>query len=541
MSNAPQARAAHMRHANRAGGFGDFTFPGFGFLTETEPETEPRTKKTKTNPETTSTSASAESLPITSSSSSSTTSSSVVSSSSIATSSSVLSTTSTTTTSTTTSESSTSTPVAPTTTYSGTALHDNFTKVITHLVSASSSALPAASSSSVPTPSNAIVAPVIGGVAGGILGLVGLFFLLTFCLRRRRKDKDHQEALNFDPSSFRRSAMLIAEPPTHQDTVARGYNPPAPPPMVERRQLYPASPNYNPHSPEGLSPTSGNPLVFQAPFSPISPTATSPVSAYDHSWPAPVLTRNASAISAVSSVSSAHEYAQYAQAPAPPGPRNSLPIPQNENEYIDLERNSVTPFQAAQYVEISKRLNTEVPKGLDTPAINEFVVSKMPTKDAELPPLPPQDPFADRDSDDDEEAPLPMVQELSFPSPPSPVRANSSRYRVDSTPPTLPEIIVQSRVSVTSTYLSEGGSSPFGAGFPAGQTLVMKGASADSPMGSRFPVTPSPLASSFTVPSPPAAATSFPAEPAAAQPRPDSKQRQPVYTVYDPEDAYGGF
>jgi len=67
-------------------------------------------------------------------------------------------------------------------------------------------------------------------------------------------------------------------------------------------------------------------------------------------------------------------------------------------------------------------------------------------------------------------------------------------------------------------------------------------------MGSRFPVTPSPLASSFAV-TPPAEQSSFPAapEPAAnaetqpqAQARPDAKKRQSVYTVYDPEDAYGG-
>jgi len=218
-------------------------------------------------------------------------------------------------------------------------------------------------------------------------------------------------------------------------------------------------------------------------------------------------------------------------------------VPQPGDEYLDLERTSVTPFQAAQYVEISRHLNTEVPKGLDTPAVEEFV-GTMPVKDADLPPLPPKDPFTDDaaaahedgDEEEDSEATLPMVQELSFPAPPSPVHSTSSRYRVDSTPPTLPEIVLQSRVSVTSAYLSDTGS-PFAQGFP-GQTVVMKGS--ESPMGSRFPVTPSPLASSFTVPSPPAAKTTFPAAPAAAQPRPDAKQRQSVYTVYDPEDAYGG-
>ncbi|KAJ7460761.1 hypothetical protein FB451DRAFT_502072 [Mycena latifolia] len=488
--------------------------------------------KTKTKSSTSATSTSAS----TTSTSAISTFSSAVSSSSI-TSSSVLPSSTSTTSSTTSSTSTTTTTsaVSVTTTYSGTALHDNLTKVITHFVSGSSTAAPAASSSTIPAPSNALVAPVIGGVAGGILGLAGLIFLITFCVRRRRHSE--QDPLSFDPDSFRRSAMIITDPPTHQDTVARGFNPPVSPVMVERRPMYPANASYNAPSP-GLSPTSGNPLVFQAPFSPISPNATSPVSAYDHSWPAPVLTRNTSA----SSASSAHEQAYRAQERALPSPQNSLPVPE---EYLDLERTSVTPFQAEQYVEISKRLNTEVPKGLDTPAVDEFVVAKMPNKDAELPPLPPQDPFADGNADAEEEEsappPLPKVQELEFPAPPSPVRTTASRYRVDSMPPTLPEIIVQSRVSVTSAYLSDGASpspSPFAAGFPAGQTVVMKGQ--ESPMGSRFPVTPSPLASSFTVPSPPAAATSFPAAPPAAQPRPDAKQRQSVYTVYDPEDAYGG-
>lgn len=339
-------------------------------------------------------------------------------------------------------------------------------------------------------------------------------------MRRRRSSQ--QDAIDFNPDSFRRSAIPLADPPTHQDTVARGYNPPSPV-MVERRSMYPASPNY-PSSPELMSPSSGNPLVFQAPFSPITPNATTPVTGYGQGWPAPVLTRNTSASSAGSS---AHEYAQRAQERPLPSPRTSL----RPDEYMDLERTSVTPFQAAQYVEISKHLNTEVPKGLDTPAVAAFV------KNAELPPLPPKtNPFADAEAEDDVDE---NTQEIEFPAPPSPVHPGASRRRVDSTPPMLPEIVVESRAS---SYLSDSGSSPFATGFPSGQTLVVKGSGlTDSPMGSRFPVTPSPLASSFAMPSPPAAASAFPAAPPpAAQPRPDAKQRQSVYTVYDPEDAYGG-
>lgn len=329
--------------------------------------------------------------------------------------------------------------------------------------------------------------------------------------------------------------------------------------MTERRPMYtghsPYTPTDDTHSPTSGNPLVGNAVVFQAPFSPItSPGAQSPVSAYDHSWgaPAPVLTRNTSGSSAHQQFAGPAQYAQYpsAQYPSLPSPRNSQPNhlapPQ---DYVDLERTSVTPFQAEQYVEISKQLNTEVPKGLDTPAVEEFVAEKMAFKDNNLPPLPPKDPFADAEAasaashgeEESSETTLGMVQDMSFPAPPSPVHATASRYRVESMPPTLPEIIVQSRVSVASTYLSEAGT-PSAPAFPSGQTVVMKshGPFGESPLGSRFPVTPSPLASSFTVPTPPAATTTFPAEPAPAQARSDPKKRQTVYTVYDPEDAYGG-
>ncbi|KAJ7272627.1 hypothetical protein B0H12DRAFT_589360 [Mycena haematopus] len=577
MSHIRQAKA-HSRHANRAGGFGglDDTNKGsngnpidnfFSDLGITLPGEE--TKSTKNTATANSNSNSVASAPP-SSAVNSLTVSSTSQTSSTATS------TSTTTSASHTTSTTTHTSIPITTTVSGNALHQDIT--VTHVNSVTAEAAAVNSSApAAPSTSNALVAPVIGGVAGGIVGLILLVFLITwfmvrsfrtsvftevdnilFFQRRRRPDQD---AINFDPGAFRRSAMLMTDPPTHQDTVERGYNPANPPPMVERRPIYTQASFDNT---VGVgSPTSGSQLVFQAPYSPITagPNVTSPVSAYDHhSWgapgtpgaPVPVLTRNTSGSSAHSVQSAGAP--QYAAYPALPNQnrRNSnttrngqLAPPQNESEYLDLERTtSVTPFQAEQYVEISKQLNTEVPRGLDTPTVSQIVAEKM-----DLPPLPPQeDPFADGEEEQEQEvAELPMVQDMSFPAPPSPVLASSSRYgreRVESLPPTLPEIIVHSRVSVTSAYLSDAGSPD-----PAGQTVFMnaqlgKSQFAESPMGaSRFPVTPSPLASSFTVPSPPAAATSFqtPAEPERAVQRPEAKKRQTVYsTVYDPEDAYGG-
>ncbi|KAJ6485758.1 hypothetical protein C8R45DRAFT_1214469 [Mycena sanguinolenta] len=555
MSHIRQTRA-HGRHALRAGGFGGLG--GFGGNTGSESTSNTENGdsgldsilsdlgipvgggETKTKTSTTATSTTATS---TSSTTSATSTASSLSASSTFPSSFTTATSSTTTTSSkqTTTSTTTHHSIPITTTASGTALHNDIT--ITRVSSVTAQAAAADSSNpAVPTTSNALVAPVVGGVAGGIVGLALLVFLITWFFRRRRPDQD---AINFDPGAFRRSAMLIQEPPTHQDTVERGYNPANPPAMVERRPVFTQASFDNTVGVN--SPTSGSQLVFQAPYSPItpSPNVSSPVSAYDHhtwgpvSGAAPVLTRNTSGSSAHSAHSpvGAPQYAAYPVLPSQPLRRNSTTrngqlAPPQESEYLDLERTtSVTPFQAEQYVEISKQLNTDVPRGLDTPTVSQIVAEKM-----DLPPLPAhEDPFTDGAADEEQDqeqepATLAKVQDMYFPAPPSPALSSSSRYareRVESMPPTLPEIIVQSRVS-TSAYLSDAGSPA------AGQTVF-----AESPMGtSRFPVTPSPLASSFSVPSPPAAATSFPEAVARSETK---KNRDTMYsTIYDPEDAYGG-
>jgi len=249
-----------------------------------------------------------------------------------------------------------------------------------------------------------------------------------------------------------------------------------------------------------------------------------------------------------------------------PANRESLPA----DDYVDLSRSSVSPYQAAQYAEISKRLNTEVPDGLHTPDV-----------DSEVPPVPPKfeaptsSPFADpasppsspggggegqyandtRDiSSSSSNTTRPMssdsitAQTLDFPVPPIPAHTISSRYRIDSTPPSLPEINIESRVSVGN--------------YPGlrDNDLVIPGALAVG--GGRFPTTPSPLASSFVVPGSPFTPTgegSFaagavgnaPAVPAPVVTAESSKthtqqtsveaKRNTAYSLYDPDDAYGGF
>ncbi|KAF8159326.1 hypothetical protein B0H34DRAFT_399096 [Crassisporium funariophilum] len=462
---------------------------------------------------------------------------------------------------------------------------------------------------------------VVGGIGAGIVAIAAIGFAVAFFIRRSRKRET--DGNNFDTQDFRRSAMLLNDPPTHDDTVARGFNP-RPPVMAEHRHASPAptfgtqygapGPAYNydndypggnsenragygsqypaygpgqvmyngvpsPNTASSTQPMFPVALHNQSPFSPIG-APSSPHGHYDEqqqyyenqglsrqpsmganlnrqpSAPAgyPVLTRQQSAHSSAD----AHYRQEHANAALG---RESAPV----NDYVDLNRSSVSPYQAAQYVEISRRLNTQVPEGLHTPEI-----------DRELPPLPPKpegiSPFADPasappspggqyaiDRRNLNPSPRPLSgdsiasaasQTLEFPAPPSPAHTAHSRYRVDSTPPTLPEIHLESRVSMG--LRNSGALSPLGSGFPSGL-----GAGAVAIGGTRFPATPSPLASSFGMPSTPgsnrntfgAVVTAPPPMPAShAAPATQSahdevkfeKKRGTMYSVYDDEDAYGG-
>lgn len=228
-------------------------------------------------------------------------------------------------------------------------------------------------------------------------------------------------------------------------------------------------------------------------------------------------------------------------------------------QYVDLSRSSVTPFQAAQYAEISRRLNTNPPEALPASQVAE-VAEELAEHDEPAPvPIPkpveplelqpsisfdesqhltvqptpressfPESPFADPTMSFHEDQLEHAPERDSFPQPPSPTFSSSSR--VTSKPPTLPEIQIQQR--------------PF------------------SPVSLDFPLVPStpravpsPLASTFSMPSPPPDAH-FPESPAAAAapaaaapapvprsqvtPVPMSKRPDTVYTLYDEEDAYAG-
>ncbi|KAG6909797.1 hypothetical protein DXG01_015290 [Tephrocybe rancida] len=416
------------------------------------------------------------------------------------------------------------------------------------------------------------VGGIVGGLAGGLLGLAVLVFIVRFLMNRKRRRED-EDAGAFNATDFRRSAVLMDDPPTHDETVERGFNP-RPPTMIERRLASPAPTfgtqygapgpaagsndyDYNQYQAYGpsqmRSPNSAHPMFSdpaypspayphqpygQSPFSPIgSPVGMNP---YEGSQQSPVLTRQPSNATQLSRAPSSNGPNGY---PSEDPHYGGYPIPaaQNQNEYVDLDRSSVTPYQAAQYAEISQKLHTEVPTGLDTPAVTAFIQNQnnqappLPAESRTPSPSPFSDPAPGQLPYPGEVTPRPSTDLDDFPAPPSPAHSGSSR--VNSIPPTLPEIYVDSRPSSYDFPASVRGSD-IASGFPSGVTKdYLK-----SPLGNHFPSTPSPLASSFGIPTPPAAATSFP-EVAPPTPR-LSKTEVPVTkrpeTVYDDDDAYGG-
>ncbi|KIP04910.1 hypothetical protein PHLGIDRAFT_120269 [Phlebiopsis gigantea 11061_1 CR5-6] len=202
--------------------------------------------------------------------------------------------------------------------------------------------------------------------------------------------------------------------------------------------------------------------------------------------------------------------------------------PPPEAHYVDLNRSSVSPFQAAQYVEIANHLQAEPPAPLPTPMVAAAADEIFMKEDQLMPsvttprPLnvsagrlasPTQrngpSPFADPAHED-----FGGMHVDDLPAPPSP--AYSSMSRVDSSPPKLPELAVQERAF-----------SPVTMDFP----MSPPGHQESSPLAAPptdFPVTPSEAHFADVPPTPRVRDTP-------SVPRPDT-----TYTVYDDDDAYGG-
>ncbi|KAG6902344.1 hypothetical protein C0995_001141 [Termitomyces sp. Mi166 len=431
------------------------------------------------------------------------------------------------------------------------------------IVSTSSRTLSSAAASATQTESSGSgtnVGGIVGGLAGGLIGVAVLIF------NRQRRRNDELSAAAFNAHDFRRSAVLMEDPPTRDEIVEHGFNP-RPPTMIERRLASPAPTfggqyggqgpvmgpsdyGYNQYQAYGpmqtMSPSSATVMLNNSPYpnpaypnpaytqSPFSPIATPTSATYNEQ--AAVLTRQSSNGSHTSAVNGPAGY------PSEDPNYGGYPSPK-QGEYVDLNRSSVTPYQAAQYAEISQTLNTEAHSGPDTPAIN--LVNPNSKTHEIAPPLLVKDngpsPFTDPTDHlpgqltyPGEVSPRPSTDSVSrqiddFPVPPSPV--HSSISRLDSVPPLLPEIPIGSRPSSYNFPASDRGNA-----IPNGVTKEYS----KSPLGSQVPSAPSPLASGIAITAPPPAVTSFPdAPPTPRQGKFETVVKRPD-TVYDDNDAYGG-
>lgn len=260
-------------------------------------------------------------------------------------------------------------------------------------------------------------------------------------------------------------------------------------------------PSYGAEAALGRQPSNGAQVMYnqQPGYGPGSP--------YESSAPSPVVTRQS------------------------PTSAMNLDTP-TDAHYVDLNRSSVSPFQAAQYAEISSRLKTEVPVPLPTPirvaAADEIIAQEEPVSPTVRDPRPLNvtspvtervSPFADPNAYD-----RGTFGDQDFPRPPSPTYSSKSA-RIDSSPPKLPEITIQQR--------------------------AFSPTSMDFPMTPSARPSPSPLASSFDIPSPPVEAhfgdvqSNMPqgnvtSSPAPRPAKPGGTRPDTVYTLYDDDDAYAG-
>ncbi|KAI0351322.1 hypothetical protein OH77DRAFT_1439307 [Trametes cingulata] len=441
---------------------------------------------------------------------------------------------------------------------------------------ASVSSAAAAASSPATTSSGVSNGVVIGGIVAAIIGVAGILFAVIYFIRRSRKSDEGDDGNDFNAQAFRRQSVALrdddAPAMSRAMTLNRGgANTPRPPTMIERKMAstpvaYPVPPVPHPYGYAGAygqASFSPGQIMTPGPYTPttvnsahpfFSPYGQSPIGSpvsvapYDSAYGAdgqPISRQPSNGSSTVLS----RQPSSAAQPPAPAAP---------EAEYVDLSRSSVTPFQAAQYAEISRRLNTTPPMPL--PASEVAEVAEELIEQDEPAPVPPQksveplelqpsisfdeprhlavqptpkensfpeSPFADPTLSFHEEQVqhVPQGRDSLFAEPQPPSPTFSSKSRVTSTPPTLPEIQIQQR--------------PF------------------SPVSLDFPLVPStphpapsPLGSTFSIPSPPPSAH-FPenAAPAPATPTlrehvaagaPAAKRPDTVYTLYDEDDAYAG-
>jgi hypothetical protein len=392
-------------------------------------------------------------------------------------------------------------------------------------------------------------------------------FLLSYDLYliqrkcRRKEDEALAEEIWNRPDARRHSTIIPDEP----DFPVRSYNAlgsgsPRPPTMIERHlNRAPTMPTYeappNMYSNDGYGAGYGATQYGQPSFSPgdvVSPTSanafispyardvmTSPVSSNVpdyHDLPSPVspavppsaLTRQPSSGMGQAAVVRSNSVTGGSHSPMDTSP--------TDPHYVDLSRSTLTPFQAAQYAEITEKLRTPMESVMvPTPVVPRDDASSnrtlVPHTD-----LPPQDqdqkaltdsPFADPNTNHTDDG-ASHEQDIEVPLP-TPVMLEHTR--ITSTPPMLPEIQVPER------SFSPVASFEFPVPLSARETpspFSLEFADARTPPPAGLKYKNSPLATSSPTQAQP---TVIPHE---SKTGAQSSKRDSVHTLYDEEDAYGG-
>ena len=396
---------------------------------------------------------------------------------------------------------------------------------------------------------------VIYFLVGFIYPSMHYYFLRCHQRRSRRKeDEALAEEIWTRPDARRQSTMLPDEPGPVRPYNAMGGGP-RPPTMIERHMnstpsllsRQPTMPDMYSNNGYGngygateygqssfypgdiVTPTSANPFV--SPYTQdimVSPVSSN-VPEYHVHPPSPVvpplaLTRRSS--------NNTGQAAVVRQNSIPGGPHSPMVSSSRatDSQYVELSRSSVTPSQGMQYAEIAEQLHAPmssvfagVPAGprdapesrTDVAQQDEDAPNESPFADSGAEPQ-----FVDASHESDIEVPLPTP--IMF-----------QQTRITSTPPTLPEIRVPERSFSPVASLefpvplsARESPSPF--------SVEFSDVRSPPPAGLKF--TSSPLASSTYGEAEPTTIPNEPKAEAESRKRPDT-----VYTIYDEEDAYGGF
>lgn len=418
------------------------------------------------------------------------------------------------------------------------------------------------------------------------MSLSAVFHALTCNLQRRYSRRKDDE---FNPDDFRRQSVVLAdESPSPLYRGNSGGRGPRPPTMIERHYLNLSAPQppasayqppqqygaQNAYSDYSASPVTMGSFMPGEIVSPVSPGPGSPPpQGYQYanvppSFFSPMVQSPIASPASVAPYGSAYDQQgrlmrtpssgavaltrgnSVAQSPPQHPGLNAPPMP--ENDYMDVTRASVTPYQAEQYAAISRQLNiapVPLPQLSEEHEAGEDVHMPVPATDGNQSMVSPfTDPqenvshyqssrpsseFHEHNSYGRTDEPVPRVPSiapvlpdiqvqqrafspLSFPASPSPMRAT---FGVDANtaPAVRPDLPPLSPVA----------SSPRRAQFVQNETRAHDGR--ETPVEIGFVESPA------STPAPQAThhQTVVPATTSTDKKRPD--------TLYDDDDAYGGF